>query len=483
MAKYAQLSDGTRLEFPDETAPEVMDRAVKQHLGVSGQQAQQPKTQTESVMRRLGLIRDQQPGQSQYGGLGEEAVGLGESALSLASGALAGPVSGLAGIGAALIPGGRTGAQAVEGTANAMTYQPRGRVGQRTNAAIAKPFEMLDRAATYLGDPTESGSPLVATGIKTALLAAPMALARGMRSGPRPTAPRPARVPVPEVADLKSAASDAYESANNAGVIISRDAMARVAREIKGEMANEGIDATLHPDSMAALNRLMASGEEHASLKGAEILRRVIKDAEASTKPADARMASRMRDAFDERMEGLAGSDVLSGESGLAMQSLQNARQLYARARKSEDIQELFHRAELKAGANYTAAGIETALRQEFRALAMNNRRMRGFNAEERAAIEKVAKGGPVQNAVRLLGKFAPSGAVSTALSTGLGFMFGGPIGAAALPAAGAIAKQGAARATIANANRASELVRRGPGNSLYRAPEATQNALTRPRQ
>lgn len=35
MSKHAQLPDGTVLEFPDETADDVMDRVVKQHLGVA----------------------------------------------------------------------------------------------------------------------------------------------------------------------------------------------------------------------------------------------------------------------------------------------------------------------------------------------------------------------------------------------------------------------------------------------------------------
>ena len=34
MSQYAQLPDGTQLEFPDDTRPEVMQAAVKKMLGV-----------------------------------------------------------------------------------------------------------------------------------------------------------------------------------------------------------------------------------------------------------------------------------------------------------------------------------------------------------------------------------------------------------------------------------------------------------------
>ena len=35
MAKYAELPDGTRLEFPDDTQDSVIDSVVKKHLNIS----------------------------------------------------------------------------------------------------------------------------------------------------------------------------------------------------------------------------------------------------------------------------------------------------------------------------------------------------------------------------------------------------------------------------------------------------------------
>lgn len=42
MAKIAQLPDGTKLEFPDDVSPEVMDRVVRSHLNPEAAQAPQP---------------------------------------------------------------------------------------------------------------------------------------------------------------------------------------------------------------------------------------------------------------------------------------------------------------------------------------------------------------------------------------------------------------------------------------------------------
>ncbi|WP_020208288.1 hypothetical protein [Gilvimarinus chinensis] len=53
-----------------------------------------------------------------------------EAALTMASGMIAEPVAGLAGIGAAVMPGGKTGGEMVESVRDAMTYQPRSEAGQ-----------------------------------------------------------------------------------------------------------------------------------------------------------------------------------------------------------------------------------------------------------------------------------------------------------------------------------------------------------------
>src|SRR3990167_10604954 len=70
-------------------------------------------------------------GYGPYKGGVEETVGLGEKALSLVTGAIAAPLSGLGGIAAGLIPGGRTGSEAVSEIGSALTYSPKTEVGQR----------------------------------------------------------------------------------------------------------------------------------------------------------------------------------------------------------------------------------------------------------------------------------------------------------------------------------------------------------------
>lgn len=431
-----------------------------------------------------------------------------EPALQMATGMVSTPLAGLAGMGAAA---GRAAgltdaapADVVERVSSALTYQPRTAGGQAGAKIVNYPFEKLAQGADRAGDvvnapakPRISGAaanygldPMQApasegeraagaTLVNTAIQSAPALLLRGggrtapvgprVASSPKTVRPpaaaeRPsglANVSAPTKETLKRAAEDAYKRADESGVVVTPESFGALKEKIAGELRE--IDPTLHPDATAALKRVMDS-EGALSLQKLETLRRIAKDAEGSIKPADQRLAGKIVDEIDDYIEGLTEKDVLAGDAAKAS-ALKEARGLYSRAKKAEELDRLVERAELTAS-NFSGSGMENALRTEFRALAKNDRKIRRFTKEEQEAIRKVATGAPLENALRLLGKFAPTGIVSSALSAGAGFIAGGPAGAALLPAAGGAARYGAARMTMRNATRANELVRRGPQKS-----------------
>ncbi len=266
---------------------------------------------------------------------------------------------------------------------------------------------------------------------------------------------------------LSDAADAAYKRADESGVVVKPESFDSLKSRIVEEV--RGIDPTLHPDSTAALKRITeATGEQ--SLNQLETLRRIASDAEDSIKPADRRLAAKITDQLDEYIDNLTEGDVVAGNPEKT-KALKEARDLYSRKKKADELDRLVERAELSAP-NFSASGMENALRTEFRALAKNERRMRRFTKEEQEAIKRVAKGGAMENALRMLGKLAPTGVVSGALSSGAGFLTGGPIGAVAVPVAGAAARYGATRMTLRNAALANELVRRGP----MRGPATTRS-------
>jgi hypothetical protein len=176
-----------------------------------------------------------------------------------------------------------------------------------------------------------------------------------------------------------------------------------------------------------------------------------------------------LRDKLDEFVESPPQGAVISGRGPEGAEALRQARDFYSRMRKSDVIEDLIKDAELSAP-NFSGSGLENALRTQFRNLAKNDRKMRLFTQEERAAIEAVAKGSGMANALRFIGRFAPTGVVSTGIGggagAGVGAFFGGPvgagIGAAVVPAVGMTGRLGATALTRSAASRAGDIARGG---------------------
>jgi hypothetical protein len=265
----------------------------------------------------------------------------------------------------------------------------------------------------------------------------------------------------PSREELAKQSKAAYDRAEQAGVVIKPESFANATGQIRQKLRTEGFSEKLHPRAAAALEELEAS-QGPVSLEQAEILRRIAKSAESSIEPDERRIGGLLVDHLDDYIDNLGAADVAAGNAAQAVPALNEARALWTRKRKADDIAELMRRAELSAP-NFSASGMENAIRTEFRSLAKNEKRMRRFSKEERAAIERVAKGGKLDNVLRMVGKFTPTGVVSGALSSGAGFLAGGPVGAVALPAAGLASRYAATRMTTGNALRAEALMRRGP--------------------
>lgn len=486
-----------------------------------------------------GFVVDEKPAPQRTNVLAAALAGLApaETAMNLGSSALATPIAGLAGIGARALESmglarQNAGGDVTESVQNALTYQPRTQSGQQMLSEATYPLRKLATAADRAGDPIanpgdpnrplqmripgrgpvtakeygDTGSPLIATGINTAIQALPAVFLKGRakagavaedvtgaRNLGRPAgagegaqapaaasqAGRPAGL-APTRAQLSDAADAAYKRADESGVVVTPESFGALKKKIVGEM--EGIDPTLHPDATAALKRITQS-EGPQSLKQLETLRRIANDAEGSIKPADQRLAGKMVDELDDYIDSLTEKDVVAGDATKG-KALAEARNFYSRKKKAEELDRLVSRAELSAP-NFSASGMENALRTEFRTLAKNDRRMRRFTAEEQEAIRKVAKGGSTENALRMLGKLAPTGVVSS-LPTIIATMSAGPIGIA--PAlAGLGGRYAATRMTMGNVAKANELVRRGPPGSPPIPPatlqEAVRNGVLTPEQ
>lgn len=292
------------------------------------------------------------------------------------------------------------------------------------------------------------------------------------------SAAKSAKAAIPSTDDLKSAANAAYGAADDAGVVIKPQKFDGLLSDIDTMLQNEGFRPKLAPRVAVAVEELGTAKGTPLRLKDVDMLRRVARTAAQSNDPAERRLGAMVIEKIDDWTDNIVQSDVIAGNATQAVKSLTDARKYWTMTRKSEIIDGIMERAKTNAP-NFSASGYENALRTEFRNLSKNAKLMRGFTSAEKSAILKVARGGPVENLLRQIGKFSPRGVVSSALGGGVGYGIGGPIGALAVMGAGETGRRAATAMTAANANRVSDLIRSGGNIPQAQAiPQATRGLL-----
>jgi hypothetical protein len=270
----------------------------------------------------------------------------------------------------------------------------------------------------------------------------------------------------PTVDQLRQQGDAFFDRMDQAGVQLSGPAFQRIAQNIGIRARNAGIDPGVHPRVSSALQRLLSDasgprGSAVPTLRHLDTLRQTMRD--AAKDPGERRIARIMVEGLDEQLNRLQPRDIAAGNQTAGLAALREGRQLWQRMRKGETIDNLFESARDKVGANYSQAGLHTALRQEFRGLAAKIRKgqERGWTNAERAAIQRVVRGGPAENLLRLVGKVAPHGVFSASPSVAAGIYFD-PITGAAVAGAGEISRRAATAIGVRNAERVGELARAG---------------------
>lgn len=272
---------------------------------------------------------------------------------------------------------------------------------------------------------------------------------------------------IPSVDELKAQSKAAYQKATDAGVFFDAkqfdsfvDGLRTNLRDRDGKRVE--ILPELHPKSSAVLTAFERYKGSNKTLDDMDALRQVARDAASSIDPADRRVGMILRNKIDEFVENVPAGDKAGVEA------LKEARGYWSRARKGDVIEDLLFDARLDSAGTFTGAGVENAIRREFKKLAKSDD-FRLFNKDEQRAILAVVEGGPISNAMRLVGKFAPTGVVSGTLGPALGSMVGfgaagpaGLAGAAVIPAVGAVSRIAATRATKSAAEKASAKMRAG---------------------
>jgi len=402
--------------------------------------------------------------------LGQKALGVGEAALSAGTGVLGQFAGNVAGVGRELLTGdfGKgTAEKTAQQVQQALTYQPRGQVAP----------EYLQNIQNVVEESKLAPTPLL-----------PSAASIGYRT----------RAKVPASADIKQQASNLYKKIDDAGIIIKADPFNQFVDNVKSTIGSKVREAR-NPKIVDVFRELDESRDAPITLQKMQELRSSISSLKMSKEPSDSNFAGQIVEQLDDFVENLNTTKLFSPNKGdlKTIQLVPEATKLWKQARKSEMLDDIFEKAEIKIADPYDDVAFATKLRSEFKNLAVDKNRLRGFSEEEVKAIKNAAKGGRIENGLRAFGKAGQGERYSTAgglvgggLSTlafgpEFGNLVAGPIGAAigakTIPALKSVSSSAASQIGKQNLQNVLDLVKTGgnpySGIKLFQGNTAPLNA------
>lgn len=279
----------------------------------------------------------------------------------------------------------------------------------------------------------------------------------------------------PSIETLRTQQQAAYDAVDQSTARLTPQATEQISANIVTRMREEGMDPLMHPKATRMTGRIEEIAGETPTISRFENLRRVIgRDVAGAIEPAERRLGQAQIEEIDNYLSNIRASDVTGAGASDAIESLQEARNLTQRIKKSEILDDAMDRADRQASVSGTGGNSINTTRQRINAILNNPRKLRGFSAEERAAMRDIVAGTPTQNAARLLGRLSPtSGALP--LMGGLGATASGVPGLQALPFIGFGAKVAGEALTNRAVDALSGQLR--AGRQLPRTPNST-NAI-----
>lgn len=253
------------------------------------------------------------------------------------------------------------------------------------------------------------------------------------------------------VESIRDASNEAFEAARAAGINIKPGPFKTMVDKARETLRQEGFDPRTEPKIAVALSRLddtVATGAP-VDIPELHILRRLIGKVGKSNEAAERDLSLKLKGELDDFIDNLSDTQLTKGigaDRAKGTAAFKAGVSLWHRFRKSETIEDVVNSARLDAG-QVTGAGMENALRKNFRRLAKDKKRRRVFSKAELAAIERVGAGGSIDNFFRGLSALAPSGIVSAVGSGGAGAAIGSVLGAPVVGAGAALGIGAGARA------------------------------------
>ena len=290
----------------------------------------------------------------------------------------------------------------------------------------------------------------------------------------------PAKTPLPTTEQLRDAKNLAYGTAETeAGLMqMTPDEVTGLAQSFNQNVGKDtnarGVLSRITGKPYAGTNKVISDFNEIAS----DI-------ASGKSPPPTLAELEKMRQALNAHVDdAILPNGKLSADGAMTARLVdeiddallntpfEGPREAYRTYMKSGKIDRAFYRAELSAGSNYTQAGMEKAIRGEFKQLANDRNFKRTFTQQEQDLILKVVKGSSVQNLFMKFGALAPKGGLSIMFNIGMTAV--NPVVGIPLGVGATAAKYGSTATTIGNARMLDEMVKRSGQMLPNQVPQLT---------
>ena len=270
---------------------------------------------------------------------------------------------------------------------------------------------------------------------------------------------------------LESKASQLFKEARDSGVQLDPKQFGGTMGQIAKDLRNEGYDSRLYPKIAVAIDELK-NIKTTKDFNELNTLRKFIMGAQKSVDPEEMRLATMLKADFDNYLANIPDTAVIGGsKEGLA--AWKEARDTYTKLSKADIFTEMLEKAKLEKH-KLTQSGTENALFKELRKLAENPKRMRLFSKAEQDAILEAGKGGNIQNTMRFMSRFTPTGPVSGMFAGGA--MLANPAVAIPFEVASVLSKAGATKIRKDDVKQLAAMMRAGYKPEMVSNSTFTQN-------
>lgn len=257
---------------------------------------------------------------------------------------------------------------------------------------------------------------------------------------------------------MESRIGDAYGRARSAGVQVPIDDFASRGFQLDSKLREAGWRP--ESESLKDVTSMLETIKNQRGTKDIQDLMVLREQIKSTANPMDKnayRVMKVMLDDFDDYLDNIPSNQFeAQGPDGIA--AWRQGRDLFNKQRKAEVFDDMLGNMEFERS-KFTMSGGENYLASELRKLAKNKKKMGLFSQSEQTAIKEAAKGGSMQNMLRYIGKFAPTGVIPGLSAVGLTAvdpMF------ATIPAAGALGRISAEQLRVGGVQRLSDMMRTG---------------------